>query len=155
MDDITYMNGMPTFGWDHGLRTPNEGVNRRNLKNWADVADKIMLWPYLKIWNWDLVFGRAVKAISSLGVRSPWVHRCIQIPLSFALNLKKCCVSWWKMFRSLKKYSHLAISHAECFAARNDTKHTESFVYLSCAYIMKQKRWRKQGQFSKISLKSR
>jgi hypothetical protein len=55
----------------HGLRTPNEGINQRNLKNWADVADKIMLRPYLKIWDWDLIFGRAVKAISSLGVRSP------------------------------------------------------------------------------------
>ena len=29
-----------------------------------------MLWPYLKIWHWDLIFGRAGKAISSLGVRS-------------------------------------------------------------------------------------
>ena len=32
-----------------------------------------MLWPYLKIWDWDWIFGRAVKAISSLGVRSPWL----------------------------------------------------------------------------------
>ena len=31
-----------------------------------------MLRPYLKIWDWDWIFGRAVKAISSLGVRSPW-----------------------------------------------------------------------------------
>ena len=30
-----------------------------------------MLWPYLNIWEWDLIFGRAVKAISSPGVRSP------------------------------------------------------------------------------------
>ena len=30
-----------------------------------------MLRLYLKIWDWDLIFGRAVKAISSLGVRSP------------------------------------------------------------------------------------
>ena len=30
-----------------------------------------MLRPYLKIWDWDWIFGRAVKAISSLGVRSP------------------------------------------------------------------------------------
>ena len=27
-----------------------------------------MLWPYLKIWEWDLIFGRALKAISSLGI---------------------------------------------------------------------------------------
>ena len=25
----------------HGLRTPNEGINQRNLKVWADEADKI------------------------------------------------------------------------------------------------------------------
>ena len=25
----------------HGLQTPNEGINQRNLKIWADVADKI------------------------------------------------------------------------------------------------------------------
>ena len=25
----------------HGLRTPNEGINQRYLKNWADGADKI------------------------------------------------------------------------------------------------------------------
>ena len=31
-----------------------------------------MLRPYLKIWDWDLIFGRAVKAISSPSVRSPW-----------------------------------------------------------------------------------
>ena len=28
--------------------------------------------PYLKIWEWELIFGRAVKVISSLGVRIPW-----------------------------------------------------------------------------------
>ena len=25
----------------HGLRTPNEGINQRYLKNWANVVDKI------------------------------------------------------------------------------------------------------------------
>ena len=30
-----------------------------------------MLWPYLKIWDWDLIFGRAVKAVSLSGVHSP------------------------------------------------------------------------------------
>ena len=28
-------------GQNHGLRTTNEGINQRYLKNWADVADKI------------------------------------------------------------------------------------------------------------------
>jgi hypothetical protein len=31
-----------------------------------------MLQWYLKIWEWEWIFGRAVKAISSPGVRSPW-----------------------------------------------------------------------------------
>ena len=26
---------------NHGLQTPNEGINQRYLKNWADVAGKI------------------------------------------------------------------------------------------------------------------
>ena len=28
---------------NHGLRTPNEGINQSYLKNWAYVADKIAL----------------------------------------------------------------------------------------------------------------
>ena len=44
------------------------------------------LQPYLTIWDWDWIFGRAVKSIFSLGVRSP------------------CLLSWtwwnWKHFRS-------------------------------------------------------
>ena len=35
-----------------------------------------MLPPYLKIWEWEWIFGRAVKAISTLGVRSPWLGQC-------------------------------------------------------------------------------
>ena len=27
--------------FEHGLRTPNEGINQRILEIWADVADKI------------------------------------------------------------------------------------------------------------------
>ena len=29
------------YGIKHRLRTPNEGIYQRYLKNWADVADKI------------------------------------------------------------------------------------------------------------------
>ena len=39
----TTNQGKQTFlhDFNHVLRTPNEGINRRNLKIWADVADKI------------------------------------------------------------------------------------------------------------------
>jgi len=30
-----------THHLNHGLRTPNEGINQRNLKIWVDVANKI------------------------------------------------------------------------------------------------------------------
>ena len=40
----------------HGLRTPNEGINQRNLKIWADVADKICFSRNLNIWEWVVDF---------------------------------------------------------------------------------------------------
>ena len=58
----------------NGLRTPNEGIHQRNLKIWAAVADKICFGPLdLKIWEWELIFGRAVKTISSSGILSPFL----------------------------------------------------------------------------------
>ena len=37
-----FVQFVPYFiNYRHGLRTPNEGINQRNLKIWADVADKI------------------------------------------------------------------------------------------------------------------
>ena len=29
--------------WIHNLRTPNKGIYQRNLKIWANVADKLFL----------------------------------------------------------------------------------------------------------------
>ena len=49
----------------HGLRTSNEGKNQRNLKICFGRT-------YLKIWDWEWIFGRAVSVISSPGVRV-WV----------------------------------------------------------------------------------
>ena len=37
---VTYIKVIH-YDYDHGLRTRNEGINQRYLKNWADVADKI------------------------------------------------------------------------------------------------------------------
>ena len=36
----------------HGLWTPNEGINQKYLKNWADVADKISLGHTYKFVIW-------------------------------------------------------------------------------------------------------
>ena len=45
-----------------------------------------MLRTYLKIWDWDFIFGRAVKAVSSLGVRSPWVE-CSNIDSNLKMTI--------------------------------------------------------------------
>jgi hypothetical protein len=34
-------NAFSENAFEHGLRTPNEDINQRYLKNWADEADKI------------------------------------------------------------------------------------------------------------------
>ena len=49
-----------------------------------------MLWPYLKIWDWDLIFGRAVKTISSLGVRSPCPGTLGKLAISKVQEFEKC-----------------------------------------------------------------
>ena len=48
-----------------------------------------MLRLYLKIWEWDLIFGRAVKAISSPGVRSPWAWTTHSQALHFTCKIKQ------------------------------------------------------------------
>ena len=58
----------------HGLRTPNEGINQKKSEILGRCGRQNMLRPYLNIWDWDLIFGRAVKAISSPGIRSPWAE---------------------------------------------------------------------------------
>ena len=61
---------MTVVGSVQRLLTPNEGITQRYLKNWADIADKICFGHTKKIWDLDLLFGRAAKAISSLGIRT-------------------------------------------------------------------------------------
>ena len=42
-----------------------------------------MLRPYLKIWEWEWIFGCSVKAISFPGVRSPCAKSCLELILIF------------------------------------------------------------------------
>ena len=52
--------------WRHKSKKP-ENLGRCGRQN--------MLLLYLKIWEWEWIFDRAVKAISSPGVRSPWYYQ--------------------------------------------------------------------------------
>ena len=45
---MTSCNFQGTYAIAHGLRTPNQDINQRNLKIWADVADKICFGRTLK-----------------------------------------------------------------------------------------------------------
>ena len=74
---------------NHGLSTPNEGINQRNLKSWADVAAKICFGRIEKFGSGSGFFGRAVKAISSPGVRSP----CTKYSCILLVTMQFCFVS--------------------------------------------------------------
>ena len=44
----------------------------KKSENLGQCGRQNMLRPYLKIWEWEWILGRAVKTISSPGVRSQW-----------------------------------------------------------------------------------
>ena len=67
------------FTWELGRpfsapRTTDTQWRHKSNKseNLGRCGRQNMLWPYLKIWEWEMIFSRAVKVISSPGVRSPW-----------------------------------------------------------------------------------
>ena len=75
-----------------GHQPPTTDTQWRHKSEMGRCGRQNMLWPYLKIWDWDWIFGRAVKAISSLGVRSPCYppYQWNQ-PLGNKKNLLKLC----------------------------------------------------------------
>ena len=77
----------PNSNWyslKHGTQWRHKSKISENL---GRCGRQNMLWPHLKIWDWDWIFGRAVKAISCLGVRS----------LCFKMYGKLCFLykNWW------------------------------------------------------------
>ena len=59
-----------------------------------------MLRPYLKIWEWELIFGCAVKLISSPCVNSPWFLRSTDI----IFNPQKTTYIFSKTKSTFKKF---------------------------------------------------
>ena len=49
------------FLQNYGLRTPNEGINLRNLKFWADVADKICTANVYRQMTDELIFKSVIS----------------------------------------------------------------------------------------------
>ena len=77
-----------------------------------------MLRPYLKIWDWDWISGRAVKAAPSLAVRSP----CLK-SFNFDLNICVWCrkrlmlknlmpnLDYWLVVCKVFKKNDLSLMH--------------------------------------------
>jgi hypothetical protein len=60
-------------GWNESRTTDTQWRHKsKKSENLGRCGWQNMLRPYLKIWEWEWIFGRAVKAISWPGVRSPW-----------------------------------------------------------------------------------
>ena len=62
--------------WGVEARTTDTQWRHKSKKseNLGRCGRQNMLRPYLKIWDWELIFGHAVKTISSPGVLSPWFY---------------------------------------------------------------------------------
>ena len=60
--------------WCYNARTTDTQWRHKSKKSekLGRCGRQNMLRPYLKIWEWEWIFGHAVKAISSLGIRSLW-----------------------------------------------------------------------------------
>ena len=68
--------------WSH-KSNKSENLGRFGRQN--------MLWPYLKIWEREWIFGCAVKTIFLPGVRSPWLEPFWhQLPMPYT---KICCIT--------------------------------------------------------------
>ena len=85
------------------LRTTDTKWRNKSKKseNLGRCCRQNMLQPYLNIWEWELIFGRAVKAISSPGVRSPWVapsSQCAKNCQSDDQIRIECSRFWTKKF---------------------------------------------------------
>lgn len=94
----------------------------KKSENLGQCGRKNMLRTYLKIWEWELIFGRAVKAISSPGVRS-------------------LCNQWWMRYSPLLYSEERNLSHSALtlIGMRKGTFHPLSFLdqNLSAEFLSK------------------
>ena len=111
----------------HGLRTPNEGINQKKSEILGRCGRQNMLRPYLKIWDWDLNFGRAVKLISSLGVRSPCQHTSTHTKMNIG-TLKNPI---WRILALASKCPH----HAQWLVQQKTHSNMRVSLHQSLAYI--------------------
>ena len=91
-----------------------------------------MLRPYLYIWDWEMIFGRAVKAISSPGVRSPCVKckksRHVIFLFTSLIHLLYDIASGSRKMAVLSKSESDLIYKSWALAANDKEKHGGAFM---------------------------
>ena len=77
----------------------------KKSENLGRCGRQNILRPYLKIWYWEWIFGRAVKTISSPGVRSRYV---VSLCCQYVSGFRQICAHGQIMFNKFN-YSHYLI----------------------------------------------
>ena len=98
-----------------------------------------MLWLYLKIWDWDWIFGRAVKAISFLGVRSPCTYIFKREKFRQISFQQSKCFAWWqnvnknKILNSISEMGEPSIKYVVTYFYYFNSCYspTKDFLYFS------------------------
>ena len=102
-----------------------------------------MLWQYLKFLEWELIFDRAVKGISSPGVRSPWCVKCkksrhVIFLFTSLIHLLYDIASGSRKMAVLSKSESDLIYKSWALAANDKEKHGGAFmirfVLLGCSF---------------------
>ena len=88
----------------------------KKSENLGRCGRQNMLRSYLKIWEWELIFGRAVKAISSPGVRSPWYHHNLALEVIMKMHA---------LVSKMKQFDKCA-----SFVCRNNWNGCQIVIYL-------------------------
>ena len=77
-----------------------------------------MLWPYLKIWEWEWVFGRSMKDISTLGVYIVrWMKQLMSICWKHIVLLKWTMLSMKSKSSKYKKIDPSRLCSVQLFKA--------------------------------------
>ena len=110
----------------------------KKSENLGQCGRQNMLQPYLRIWDWDWIFGCAVKAIFSPGVRSSCL-RVFQTVL-YRKNLKKKLLQnfFQNYFNFSCKFKKMRIKSLECSKANPPTYWSNTCTYQSDNWTIKQ-----------------
>ena len=86
------------YGWNIARTTDTQWRHKSKIsEKLGRCGRQNILRPYLKIWDWEWIFGRAEKAISSPGVRSPWY---IAFFREYLDTISKVLLLWRCLFES-------------------------------------------------------